>query len=122
MRVLDILNNPDGRIEQIRPELKLTEKIVEAPDLVNLIDRQDGNRLSLIQRIGTYDQVSEGCKSITDTMRTYLGVGMKFNTTSVQAKPGDPLAPLYYDKEREGGMIGTYDFSQKGNPLCSTYY
>jgi hypothetical protein len=121
MRPPFILNDENATIKQIRPELKLTEKEVEAPDLVNLIDREDVNKLSMLQQLGTYDQIGEGCKDVRDTMRVYLGQGMKYNTTSHNAVPLDPMSKLAYDKQREGGMIGSYNFEQNGNPLTSTY-
>lgn len=124
MRTLDRLNIQGAKIEQIRPELSLTEKSVESPDLVNVIDRTEGNKLSLQDRIGIYhnpDHISIACKEVTETMNVYLGTGMKFADTSVGANPINPMSKLAYTADREGGMIGVYDFTQKPNPLYGTY-
>ena len=124
MRTLDRLNQQGAKIEQVRPELSLTEKSVESPDLVDVIDRTEGNKLSLQDRIGIYhnpDHISIACKEVAETMNIYFGTGLKYGETSVAANPINPMSKLAYTADREGGMIGAYDFTQKPNPLYGTY-
>lgn len=124
MRTLDRLNVQGAKIQQIRPKLFLTEKETLPPVHVDLINRFERNQLSLQDRIGIYhnpDHISLACKDVRDTMRVYLGEGMKYNTTCVDATPVDPMSLLGFDTQRKGGTIGTYDFSQRSDPLYSTY-
>jgi hypothetical protein len=123
MRVIDLPNVPGMKNTHIRPEFKSTEKEVVPPKYINKIVKDERSGLSLINQIGTYDMLGVGCRDITDNMHLYMGTGIRFNSSSINATPLDPMSRLAYNPAREGtGAINSYDFTQQGNPLVGTLF
>ena len=123
MRVLDLPNVKGMKNTHIRPEFKSTEKEVVPPKYINKIVKDERSGLSQINQIGSYDMLGVGCRDITDNMHLYMGTGLRFNSSSVNATPIDPMSRLGYNPAREGtGEIRSHDFTQSGNPLLGTLF
>ncbi len=123
MRVLDLPNVPGMKNTHIRPEFKSTEKEVVPPKYINKIVKDERSGLSQLNQIGTYDMLGVGCRDVTDNMHLYMGTGLRFNSSSVNTTPIDPMSKLAYNPAREGtGKINSYDFQQQGNPLVGTLF
>jgi hypothetical protein len=123
MRVIDLPNVPGMKNTHLRPEFKSTEKEVVPPKYINKIVKDERSGLSQINQIGTYDMLGVGCVDVTDKMHIYIGTGLRYNSSSVNAIPLDPMSKLAYDSGREGtGKIKTFDFTQQGNPLVGTLF
>jgi len=123
MRVLDLPNVPGMKNTHIRPTFKSTEKEVVPPKYINKIVKDERSGLSQLNQIGTYDMLGVGCRDVTDNMHLYMGTGLRFNSSSVNTTPIDPMSKLAYNPAREGtGKINSYDFQQQGNPLVGTLF